>query len=222
MLRYSMVLFLGLLDVFTTCYAQEKKASEVSSKNIVAIQAGRSQYDAAYHAKVSDLVVIGEVVKIRDIPGPSTELFHSEALVKIDSVIKGKANFKIVILLRMSGPLSDRGNISPKWSLDANFKVGERGVYFLHHPARDNFLTAPYVQRGLYSLPRMPEKDDQSHYKTSFYGKQSLSELPDSVFWGDNVCRDIIKNGSVSYPWGIEKIDTIAKKIRNLNPIGIQ
>lgn len=213
------VLFVGFLWVFTTCYAQKEEASAGSGKNSSVTQTSRSKYDEVYHAIVSDLVVIGEVVKVEDLPGPSTELFHSEALVKIDSVLRGKANFKILILLRQSGPLSDKGNIRTRWSLDATFKVGERGIYFLHRPERDNYLTSPYIQRGLYSLHRPPEKNDQSHYKTSFYGKQSLSELPDSVFWGDHVCRDGIINGMIRYPWGTETVDTVAKEIRNLSPV---
>ncbi len=121
----------------------------------------------------------------------------------------------------MSGPISDKGNLSPGISVDAHFHVGERGIYLFHRPDRDNFLTAPFIQRGLFSLlrPPTPEESAQLNYKVSFYGRPSLSELPDSVFWGDSVCRDVIIDGSLNLPSGKETVESVAKKIRNLSPI---
>jgi len=215
------LVFVEVLFFITTCCAQQKDISAVSGTNPSSIRKNVTKYDEIEHARESDLVVIGEVVELEDLPSPSLEVFHSEALVRIDSVLKGTANFKTLILLRRSGPISDRGNLSPTISVDAHFKVGERGIYYFHRPNRDNYLTSPYIQRGLFSLlrPLTPEEKAQAHFKATFYGKQSLSELPDSVFWGDNVCRDVIRNGSINLPPGRETVESVAKRIRSLSPI---
>ena len=219
MVYRTALVFAEVLFAISAGHTQQKDTSAVSGSNPSSTRKNVSKYDILEHAKVSDLVVIGEVVKVEDLPGPSSELFHSEALVRVDSVLKGKVNFNTLILLRMSGPLSDKGNISPRWSFDANFKIGERGIYFFHRPTRDNFLTSPFIQRGLYSLHRPSEENDHSHYKTSFYGRQSLNELPDSVFWGSHVCRDVIINGALKLPSGVETVESVAKKIRSLSPV---
>ena len=213
--------FVEILFVITTCCAQQKDTSAVSGTHASSVRKNVSKYDEIEHARESDLVVIGEVVELEDLSNPSLEVFHSEALVRIDSVLKGTANFKTLMLLRMSGPISDKGNLSPTISVDAHFKAGERGIYYFHRPNRDNFLTSPYIQRGLFSLlrPPTPEENAQAHFKVSFYGKQSLSELPDSVFWGDSVCRDVIRNDSLNVPSGREAVESVAKKIRSLSPI---
>jgi hypothetical protein len=223
--KYFATILFAILFYFVTCFGQEQTKTDSSinksitnySNNIV----DNGIYDEIYHAKVVDLVVIGEVVKLADLPGLSTELFHSEAIVKIDSVLKGKANFNTVILLRLSGPLTDKG-ISPNNSLDASFKVGENAIYFLLRSEKNTFLTSPFIQKGLYSLHRPPDKDDKSIYKTSFYSKKSLSELPDSVFWGSHVCRDVIVNDSVHYKWGTFDTKTVVKEIKTLLPSTIR
>ncbi len=213
--------FIEVLFAISTCYAQQKDTGTVSVKNASSTLKNVTKYDEIEHARESDLVVIGEVVELEDLPSPSLEVFHSEALVRIDSVLKGTANFNTLILLRMSGPISDKGNLSPTISVDAHFTLGERGIYYFHRPNRDNFLTSPYIQRGLFSLlrPLTPEEKAQAHFKATFYGKQSLSELPDSVFWGDNVCRNVIRNDSINVLSGREAVESVAKKIRNLSPM---
>jgi hypothetical protein len=138
------------------------------------------------HARESDLVVFGEVMEVKDLPGPSSELFHSEALVRIDSTIKGKANFETLILLRQSGAISEFN--SHVVSGEANFKVGERSIYFLCRPDKDNYLTSPFVQRGLYSVSQL-KQNDKTNYKTSFYGKQSLGDLPYCFLFVILTCR---------------------------------
>jgi len=199
---FSIILLILFSSIGTSSYAQEEKSIDSSRQQSTINQIKRPKYDEVYHAMVSDLVVVGEVIEVMDLPGPSSELFHSEAIVKIDSVLRGMANFGTLILLRMSGPVSDDRNISPIWSSDGIFKKGEHGIFFLHRPETDNFLVSPFIQ---------------SHFKT-YDGKESLRDLPDSVFYGDHVCMDIISNGGLKYPWGTFKLGTVAKEIRTLLP----
>lgn len=210
------LLVLALLG--TTSFAQEAVTSGATgTKQASPTIGGRPKYNEIYHANVSDLVVIGQVTKVANLPGPSSELFHSEAVVRIDSVLKGEVNFGKLILLMMSGPITDSGIIN-RWSWDANFEVGEQGIFFLHRPDEDHMLTAPFVQRGLFSLGHLPKKGEEQSYKTSFYGRKSQSDLPDSVFWGDNACFNRIVNGVVTYKWGTFTIGTVAREIRTSKP----
>lgn len=196
------LVFITFLFVVITCHAQQKESGAASGNNPAVTQSKRPKYDEVYHAMVSDLVVIGEVVNVADMPGPESECFHSKTIVKIDSVLRGKIKGRTLVLLSTSGPITDKHLIF-HWSTDAYLKVGDRGIFFLHRPDRDNFLESPYIQL---------------HHST-FYGRYSLSDLPDSVFWGDNVCRDAITNGTVDYPWGIIKVDAVIKEIENPNPV---
>jgi len=211
------LVFFEVLFFVSVCCAQRKDTSSASSKSPSSARRNVGRYDEVEHAKESDLVLFGKVVEVVDLPGPSSELFHSEALVRIDSALKGTPTFKTVILLKQSGSISEN-NSHHKIAVsgETTFKVGERSIFFLQRPDKNNYLISPFIQGGFYYNP-LAKQNDQSHYKTSFYGRQFLNELPDSVFFGDYGCRDVIINDTVFVPRGRETVESLVKKIRDLS-----
>ncbi len=211
----AILLCLITFSLLTKCYGQTQRGINTYKKNYAIPQIKRPKADEIEHAKEVDLVIIGEVVKVNNLPGPSSEVFHSEAIIKIDSILKGKANFKKVVLLRMSGPITDK-KFTAKISVDANFKIGQRCIFFLIRPVKSNFLTSPFIQKGIYSFDHPYNKDVDATFKPTFNGQKSLSDLPDSVFWGDNKCKDLVISDSVHYRWGTFDLKTVIKEIKTL------
>lgn len=130
------------------------------------------------------MVVIGTVKNIKDTPAPLNEMFHSMALIQIDTVLKGKTNLETIIIRLESGPIT--GDIKVARILvsdEPRFKIGERYVLFLNKSSNDSYLNSGWVK----------EK-----YK-SFNNKKSVSELSDDTFWAGNRQVFEVKNGIIHY-----------------------
>lgn len=94
-------------------------------------------------AALSDLVVIGEVLKQVDIPGSENGPFRSTVLVQVTQLLKGDLQgSRVIELLRQSGPTGGGNRITV--SIDAVFKPGETVLLFLQKPEKNSYLTAVY------------------------------------------------------------------------------
>lgn len=89
-------------------------------------------------ANSSDVIIIGEVENIKDMPAPSSEMFHSMIQIQIDSLIKGKINFEEVIIRQQSGPITDYVHEGTRieWSDEPELVIGHRYVFFLKKPRK--------------------------------------------------------------------------------------
>ena len=183
--RLTFVFVVSLLCANVITVAQDEKANNRSVIKPSAMQIKKTEYNEAKHASLYELVVIGRVIDIRGTPASIHEMFHSEVIIKIDSVLKGELNFKNMIIRLQSGPVTDgiRGGNRIKSSIEPIFKVGEQSVFFMNPAKKDGYLNSPFV------------KENYQKYN----GKNSISELSDSTFWVANDQTFLIKDGMINY-----------------------
>lgn len=183
--QFILLLFICFLCSNVINYAQKKKLNSSPAIKPHISQIEKIQHNEIEQAFLYELVVIGSVIKIKETPASVNEMFHSEIIIKIDSILKGKTNFKNIIIRLQSGPVTDdkHGGDRIISSIEPKFKIGEQSVYFLHPAMKDSYLNSPFV-KGRYQR---------------FNGKKSITELSDSTFWvGDNQTFKI-KDGMVYY-----------------------
>ena len=120
-------------------------------------------------AKESDLVIIGTVKDVKDLPAPSTEMFHSMVNFHIDSILKGETSRRDIIIRLQSGPITnaEKPGTIIAWSNEPKFIIGERFVLFLNNTKRDPYLNSKFVKKT---------------YKT-FDSRKNISELSGESFW---------------------------------------
>lgn len=178
--------------------AQQSLVGNAAHGKRILNQGVTRNYNEVEQAASVDLVVLGSVIHMVPLPGPRTEMFHSEVIVHIDSVLKGSPSFRTVIVKQQSGPLT--GDTSIYSSIEPRFNPGERVVLFLTRPARDSYLNSPFVKW---------------RYKT-LAGSALPGNLPDSVFWVDNKSKFDVKGGEVFY---FGKPHSEAQFIRNIRKL---
>ncbi|MDD8018266.1 MAG: hypothetical protein PHP42_07820 [Bacteroidota bacterium] len=138
-------------------------------------KAANEKLDAAMH----DLIIIGKVLSIVDMPNLKSVPFHSKVNIQILEVLKGlKPQTDTIQLLREDGPITDsspavRVEVVPS----AKFVLGETAVYFLSNIYNDSFLT--------------------SRYKSYFSNKSA--ELPRQAYWVRPQSKHQIINSNVKY-----------------------
>ena len=202
--QFILLLVLSLLCGNTINFAQEKSINNDSLKKKSNIQVNEIRYNEAEHASIYELVVIGSVIDIRGTPASMREMFHSEIIIKIDSVVKGKVNYRNIVIKLQSGPVTDDPHGDRIiCSIEPIFKIGEQSVFFLNPAKSDAYLNSAFAKKT---------------YK-KFNGKNSISELADSTFWVATDQTFKVKNGMVNY-FGEQKnknsfIQKILSKISN-------
>ena len=164
-------------------FAQQRITNNATKQSIKSFQLNKFNHDATLQADISDLVVFGTVIDIKETPAPKSEMFHSKIIIHINKILKGKANFNNLVIDQQSGPLSDVKNADIISSIEPRFKIGENVVLFLKKITKNNYTNSNFVK----------------HNFKSFEGKKSLSELPDSVFWIGTNSKFSIKNDTVYY-----------------------
>ncbi len=103
------------------------------------------ELDEKGKAVFSDLVIIGTVRQVVDMPGPDSKNnpFHSKITIDVDSVLKGKLpRNRMVEILRQSGPTT--GAFRKVVSSDVRLTQGEHVLAFLQRPENNSFLRAYY------------------------------------------------------------------------------
>ncbi len=167
-------------------YSQQE-TKKLSDQNSTTLRSNKFKYNEAEQAAVSEFVVIGTVLNIKDTPAPRTEMFHSEVIVKIDRILKGNINYrKIIIRLQSGALLNDIHGDRLISSDEPRFNVGEHVILFLNSARKDNFLNSPGIRKM---------------YKT-FNGKSSITQLSDSTFCPSNHQAFKMKDGIVYYLGG--------------------
>jgi hypothetical protein len=106
---------------------------------------------------------------MKDTPAKTSEMFHSMVTIHIDSVLRGKTNFKNIIIRLQSGPVIDdiHGGDRIGNSSEPNFSIGERVALFLNNAKNDPYLNSRNAKENF----------------TSYGGKKDISKLPDDTFW---------------------------------------
>ena len=147
-------------------------------------------------AAVSDLVVIGDVLKEVGLAGPRSQVFHSKVLVRVTSALKGDLETGAVIeLLRQSGPLHDSTRI---WvSSEANFKPGENVLLSLVKPENSSSLTTVHKN----------------------YSEGGKFKSPVNAFWGGSRSKHPIKNGKVYFQGRERDLDEIVRNVKTVDRI---
>jgi hypothetical protein len=151
-------------------------------------------------AVLSDLVVIGQVQEIVDMPGPESQPFHSKVLVQVQSVLKGSRDSKKIIeVLRQSGPID--ATTSVKYSTDVNLRPGEKVLLFLVRPEKSGYLAKKFRQQLQVSGKNFPESNFCANYNSDFLiiddkvtmeGKsKELREVERNVRTVDRIIRQI-------------------------------
>lgn len=117
------------------------------------VLSGVSNWDQRAMVAITDVVIIGRVLRITDMPGPSSAPFHSAAEVLILEKLKGPVMTADTIhLLRISGPVTDMERDAEVFTAeDANVAVGEIAVFSILNIEHDQFITA--ISRGYFSQP---------------------------------------------------------------------
>ncbi len=121
---------------------------------------GEGIEDERCQAATSDLVFIGKVLGIVDMPGSSTEPFHSKVNVQIIEILRGPKQLSDTIqLLRQSGSVTDDSlkskfaphspagakiTVTKESATDARYKIGETSVFFADNIEGHPYLTAIY------------------------------------------------------------------------------
>ena len=148
----------------------------------------------------SDLIIIGTVKSIKDKPAPETEMFHSEVIIQIDSIIKGKVNSKYIIIRLQGGAMTNGSNGVDRiaFSSEPSFKIEEKLVFFLYNKDNDPYLKAA-----------------NKRYK-SFNNKNTIADLSNYSYWVSNYQCFEIKNDMIYY-WG--KNQSINNLIKNISHI---
>jgi hypothetical protein len=138
---------------------------------------GELLHDERCHAGLSDLVFIGKVLSIVDIPGPFDDPLHSKVNVLILEMLRGpKQQYDTMQLLGQGGgivtdvpPSKDVLTYAPKGatikvgkdvSTDARYRVGETSVYFAVNIDGHPFLSAIYKS----TLPNAIQKYPNPSY----------------------------------------------------------
>jgi hypothetical protein len=123
--------------------------------------------DEMVKAVFSDLVVIGQVQEIVDMPGPDSQPFHSKVLVQVQSVLKGNRDSKKIIeVLRQSGPID--ATTSVRYSTDVNLRPGEKVLLFLVRPEKSSYLKTKFKQLFENSGKTFPESNFWANYNSDF------------------------------------------------------
>lgn len=180
-------LFLSIiLSSFNVILAQHdsSRVKEQIVKTKIPQQFGY-KLDEVEQALNSDLVVIGIVNDIIDTPAKVSEMFHSKVIIRIDNKLKGKTNYKNIIIRLKSGPVTDdiHGGDRIVSSIEPNFEIGDKIAIFINNPPNDPYLNSEFVKKN---------------YK-SFNNLKTVSDLPDDNFWVSNRQVFKIKNGMVFY-----------------------
>ena len=107
---------------------------------------GKTGWDERAMAAITDLVIIGKVLSIQDMPGPESVPFHSTANVLIVELLRGpKLKGDTIHLLRKAGPVTGYGkDIRVFSSADARIAVGETSVLYIDNIEHDQFLNSAY------------------------------------------------------------------------------
>jgi len=182
--RLTFVFVVSVLCANVIIVAQNEKANNRSVIKPSGMQSKKMGPNEEELASLYELVVIGRVIDIRGTPASINEMFHSEVIIKIDSVLKGKLNFKNLIIRLQSGPVTDdiHGD-RIKCSIEPIFKVGEQYVFFVNPAIKDGYLNSQFKAKRY----------------NKYDGKNSISELSDSTFWVANDQTFLIKDGMISY-----------------------
>jgi hypothetical protein len=103
--------------------------------------------DERSKAALHDLVFIGKVINIEDMPGLKSDLFHSKVNIQIVEVLRGpKQKRDTIQILRHSGPITDSPEslnipsgkipsgklLTLTTSLDPTYNIGETSVFFAY------------------------------------------------------------------------------------------
>jgi hypothetical protein len=197
---YHIMLF-SILFLTTNIVAQYKISRADSLKNKSTTQSTKLIADETERAYFSDYVILGKVIKIVDTPAPLSEMFHSDVIIQVDSVLKGTFAKKQIIIKQQSGSITDGG---PKKkhqtvSMDNDFYIGEQVVLFIAPKENLSFFNSPYVNK----------------YYKSFSGKKSVSALSNDAFWVSHRQVAHIRSGDIYYnntPYNLsEFINNITK-----------
>lgn len=106
--------------------------------------------DERVDAAMSDLVFIGKVLSIQDMPCAESEPFHSKVNVQIIDLLKGPRQQNDTIqLLIQSGPITTKVNKKGHYLIrdvttDACFKIGKTYSLFAERTYNDPYLTTVY------------------------------------------------------------------------------
>lgn len=175
-----------LLLSFNVILAQQDSSNnkEQMLKTIVP-QTYRYEPNQVEQALNSDLVIIGTVMDMKDTPAKTSEMFHSMVIIHIDSVLKGKTNFKNIIIKLKNGPVIHdiHGGDRIVSSIEPVFEVGDVVAIFMNNVQNNSYLNSEFVKKN---------------YK-SFDNRKNVSELSADTFWVSNKQVFKIKNGMVSY-----------------------
>jgi len=132
----------------------------------------------------SDYVLLGKVIQIIDRPGPMSEMFHTDVIIRVDSVLKGKVKYKNIIVKQMSGSITNEKKFSRMTSSkDFNFIVGEEVIIFKIDNKNSPFLNSQYVK---------------DKFKT-FSGKKTVNDLSEDSYWVNLSNIYSIQNGVIYY-----------------------
>jgi hypothetical protein len=137
--------------------------------------------DPSVEAVIRDLVIIGRVEKIVDVPAKKSEPFHSKIVVRIIELLKGpKPNGENIELVREDGPIiNDRDSVISYLRVpnELTFVEGEIAVFFFTEMAKDTYLNARY----------------KSYFRTNRPGPQS------PTYWVNHGCKYSINDSLVYY-----------------------
>ena len=129
--------------------------------------------DEKDQAAMSDLVFVGKVLDVVDMPAPSAFPFHSKVNVQVLEVLKGPEQQEGTIqLLRQSGTITDvpppkrrppgvpanaKVTISRTVTTDPTYKVGETSVFFADSIEGDPYLATVYKSVLSTAVERYPK-----------------------------------------------------------------
>jgi hypothetical protein len=120
--------------------------------------------DERVDAAMLDMVLIGKVMNIIDLPGPRADPFHSKVVVQIMELLRGpKQAGDTIQLLRQGGPITDYrgGKAIIRVSTESTMRIGETAAFFLTNVYHDSYLTT---------------------VNKSFFSRQHL-DLPNPSYW---------------------------------------
>ncbi len=143
---------------------------------------------------VFDVVVVGKVKRMIDLPAPRTDPFHSKAVVEVSQVLKGLSpDTKEIEVLRESGPLTGEGDVRLRTSLEASLVVGEEAVFFL-----EKIGTATYIQ---------------TPFRTYF--RNHPDKYSSDALWLEGGAKLSIKNGEI-FDEHLKQYRSISTVIQNM------
>jgi hypothetical protein len=176
--KLLLILPIFVLNVSTLIFTQVKppNSAPLISLPIDSIKANIHERSSYY-----DLIVKGTVVERDYMPLPRSEAFHSNVVIKVDSILKGTLDSKRINIKQQSGPINKDTSIFV--SIEPRFRDGEEVIMFLNIPQHDLYLNSPYLRKT---------------YKT-FNGQKSLSKSTNSFYWASDKEVFEVKNDTVNY-----------------------